>query len=401
MALARSCGYLGAGTAEFVVEATAPANHYFLEMNTRLQVEHGVTEALLGIDIVEWQVRVALGERLPAPSPARGHAVEARIYAEDPATGFLPAAGRLLALRLPRGDGVRVDAGFRQGDVVSARYDPMVAKLIAHARDRETALARLHAALAETVLLGVRSNVGFLLEVLTNEAVLEGRLDTGLLERLPVDRAPDPGRAALVAAIAESLHEGELDADPFVSLDAWRISGPGGRTHRSLTVDGRRDVEVALGSPRVAPRDALVDGVARVVTLVGVEDVDGVRSLRVDIDGVTETWSVAADGDTCWVGCGGHAWHVSPGERVHGAGDALDGELRAPMPGSVVAVHAREGAAVARGAVLVVIESMKMELQIVAPRDGTLVGLRVAAGDQVALNTVLASVVPADGEAVR
>jgi acetyl-CoA/propionyl-CoA carboxylase biotin carboxyl carrier protein len=163
LALARSAGYVGAGTVEFVVHADEPARHYFLEMNTRLQVEHPVTEAVHGIDVVEWQLRIAAGERIElAEAVPSGHAIEARVYAEDPARGFLPAAGTARALRLPRGSGIRVDAGIAAGEAVGTRYDPMIAKVVAHGATRSQALARLRAALRGTVVLGVRSNVGFL-----------------------------------------------------------------------------------------------------------------------------------------------------------------------------------------------------------------------------------------------
>jgi acetyl-CoA/propionyl-CoA carboxylase biotin carboxyl carrier protein len=398
VALARSCGYVGAGTVEFIVEVDAPTRHYFLEMNTRLQVEHAVTESVLGIDLVEWQLRIAAGERLElAPVTARGHAVEARIYAEDPRRGFLPASGRLLALALPSAPGVRVDAGVAQGDLVSPRYDPMIAKVVAHAPTRDAALARLRAALEDTLVLGVRSNVGFLLELLADEDVLAGRVDTELVERLDAsDPAADAPHAAIAAMVAQGRHDQAVvgGADPFTRLAGWRLSGISGLTRRRVTIDGARELELALGPLREEPTRALVDGDELAVALTAAQDVDGIQRLLLAFDGVTEAWSAVKDGDGWWVGCRGRAWQITASDRLAIAERDAGGELRAPMPGSVVAVHAAEGTLVARGDVVLVMESMKMELQITAPLDGTIVALCVGAGDQVALGTVLASVAP-------
>ncbi len=400
VALARSCGYVGAGTVEFIAEVDAPSDHYFLEMNTRLQVEHAVTEAVLGIDLVEWQLRIAAGERLElAPAPPRGHAVEARIYAEDPRRGFLPASGRLRALALPSAVGVRVDAGVVQGDFVSPRYDPMIAKVVAHAPTREAALARLRAALEDTLVLGVRSNVGFLCDLLDDEDVLAGRLDIELVERLQATgQAEDGPHAAIAALVAQGRHDhaAEGEGDSFTRLDGWRLSGVSGLTRRRLTIDGERELEAALGSLRDQPTRALIDGAELAVALNAAEDVDGIQRLLLAFDGVTEAWSAVGDGDGdgWWVGRRGHAWHITPSDRLRIAERDAGGELRAPMPGAVVAVHAAEGTLVARGDVVLVMESMKMELEITAPLDGTIVAVRVGAGDQVALGTVLASVAP-------
>jgi acetyl-CoA/propionyl-CoA carboxylase biotin carboxyl carrier protein len=397
VALARGCGYVGAGTVEFIAEVDAPSRHYFLEMNTRLQVEHAVTEAVLGVDLVEWQLRIAAGERLEiAAAAARGHAVEARIYAEDPRRGFLPASGRLRALALPR-VGVRVDAGVEQGDVVSPRYDPMIAKVIAHAPTREAALARLRAALEDTLVLGVHSNVGFLCDVLDDVDVRAGRLDTELVERLDASGQPeDAPRAAIAALFAQGRHDraAQGEADPFTRLDGWRLAGVSGLTRRRLEIDGERELEVALGPLHDQPTRALVDGAELAVALLAAADVDGVQRLLLAFDGVTEAWSAVRDGDGWWVGRRGRAWQITPGDRLRIAERDAGGELRAPMPGAVVAVHAAEGTLVARGDVVLVMESMKMELEITAPLDGTIVALRVGAGDQVALGAVLASVAP-------
>jgi len=407
IALARACGYVGAGTIEFVADAGDPVRHYFLEMNTRLQVEHPVTEAVHGLDLVEWQLRIACGERIETAlgSFAGGHAIEARVYAEDPARGFLPAAGTVRALELPAGPGIRVDAGIAAGESISTRYDPMIAKVVAHGATRPEALSRLRAALAETVVLGVRSNVGFLRDLLDDERVRSGDIDTALVESFEAPggaRGADAAaaRAALVAlaAAAMAARDGDALADPFVRLAGWRIGGAGVPVRRSLEVDGERDVEIALGplgGPASPPAVALLRGAEVAVAVEADDALGGGRRLRLTFDGVGEEWLAARDGDRWWVGHAGRTWLVGPGARARGEETGGERDLRAPMPGAIVAVHAREGADVARGEVVIVMESMKMELQITAPRAGTVVALHVAAGDQVALDTLLASIAPA------
>ena len=262
VALARDCGYVGAGTVEFIAEADAPEHHYFLEMNTRLQVEHAVTEAVYGVDLVEWQLRVAAGERLELDlGPPQGHAVEARIYAEDPARGFLPASGRLLGLSLPSGEGVRVDVGVAAGGLVTTRYDPMIAKVTVHEPTRLQALARLHAELAGTELLGLHTNVGFLCDLLLDADVLAGRVDTGFLERTRVGTAESGGaRAALIALIAETYANiSAAPRDPFVLLDGWRIGEMGAPVRRRALIDGEREVELTLGPLALQPTTATID----------------------------------------------------------------------------------------------------------------------------------------------
>jgi 3-methylcrotonyl-CoA carboxylase alpha subunit len=401
VALARACAYVGAGTIEFVAHADEPSRHYFLEMNTRLQVEHRVTEAVYGIDLVEWQLRIAAGEPLDRqPAAPRGHAVEARVYAEDPAHGFLPAGGTARVLELPSGPGIRVDAGIAVGESVGTQYDPMIAKVIAHAATREQALARLRAALRATVVLGVRSNVAFLCDLLDDERVRDGRIDTGLIERIAVAAAPAQARrAALVALIAQGFADRRARGsdDAFVQLAGWRLAGAAAPVRLRCTVDGDVEVEVslpALGTPGAPATAALVDGETVSVALLADGPLEGGRSLSLSFDGVTETWIAARDGGSWWVGCEGGAWRVASSPRERAVDAAGGSDLRAPMPGSVISVHTSEGAEVAHGEVLFVMESMKMELQITAPRNGTVATLHVAAGDQVALDTVLASMVP-------
>jgi acetyl-CoA/propionyl-CoA carboxylase biotin carboxyl carrier protein len=405
VALAQACGYVGAGTVEFVAHAHDPSRHYFLEMNTRLQVEHAVTEAVYGLDLVEWQLRIAAGERLSGtPSPS-GHAIEARIYAEDAAHGFLPAAGTVRALRLPEAPGVRVDVGIAAGEEVGTRYDPMIAKVITHAPTRPQALLLLRDALRDTAVLGVRTNVGFLCALLDDDRVREGRIDTELIEREP-PASPTSGAAvaALIALVAQGLDDRrDGDEDPFVSLAGWRLDGAAPPTRHLLTVDGDREVEVSLGplgGPGAPAAQGHADGRDVAVALLAEEPIEGGRRLSVELDSESESWITATDGERCWVGAGGRAWEVTRSARARGGEAAGESDVRAPMPGSVVAVNTEEGDEVARGAVLLVMESMKMELQITAPRDGTVATLNVATGDQVALDAVLVSLVPLGERAV-
>jgi acetyl-CoA/propionyl-CoA carboxylase biotin carboxyl carrier protein len=309
------------------------------------------------------------------------------VYAEDPARGFLPATGTVAALRWPRGEGVRVDAGVEAGREVTSRYDPMLAKVVAHAPTREEAIERLDAALADTTLLGLRTNVAFLREVLADEGIRAGEMDTTLLERRD-PAPPDPAaaeRAALVAELAAALERraAAQPGDPFTALAGWRVSGTPAAHHARLRVDGEHDVELAVPPPD--------DGLVR-------ELPDG--RLGVTLDGEASAWSVARDGASTWVGTDGSSWLVAPGTRaLRGAEADGDSALRAPMPGSVIAVALEEGAEVARGDVVCVLESMKMELSITAPIDGTLAELRVAAGDQVKLDEHLATVHPKEAPA--
>jgi acetyl-CoA/propionyl-CoA carboxylase biotin carboxyl carrier protein len=230
---ARSCGYRGAGTVEFIVPGGDPSQYYFMEMNTRLQVEHPVTELVTGLDLVEWQLRVAAGEPLPfgqSDITLTGHAVEARICAEDPARGFLPSGGTVLLLDEPQGDGVRTDSGLSEGTEVGSLYDPMLSKVIAYGPDRATALRRLRAALAETVTLGVQTNAGFLRRLLAHPAVVAGDLDTGLVERVvddlaPAEVPPEVYEAAAAVRLEALQPRTEGWTDPFSVPNGWRLGG--------------------------------------------------------------------------------------------------------------------------------------------------------------------------------
>ncbi|MBT2418200.1 acetyl/propionyl/methylcrotonyl-CoA carboxylase subunit alpha [Streptomyces sp. ISL-22] len=375
---ARSCGYRGAGTVEFIVPGGDPSSYYFMEMNTRLQVEHPVTELITGLDLVEWQLRVAAGERLPyrqADITLTGHAIEARVCAEDPARGFLPSGGTVLKLREPQGDGIRTDSGLSEGTEVGSLYDPMLSKVIAYGPDRETAIRKLRAALAETVTLGVQTNAGFLRRLLAHPAVVAGELDTGLVEReasdLVATDVPDEVYEAAAAVRLEALRPtGDGWTDPFSVPSGWRLGGAAQPVGFHLRVQD--PVEYA-------PRGSATVTDDRV---------------SVTLDGVRHTFHRAAD----WLGRDGDAWHVRDHDPVaasltraaHSGADSLT----APMPGTVTVVKVAVGDEVTAGQSLLVVEAMKMEHVISAPHAGTVTGLDVAPGTTVAMDQVLAVIAP-------
>ncbi|MEV8315407.1 acetyl/propionyl/methylcrotonyl-CoA carboxylase subunit alpha [Streptomyces sp. NPDC059900] len=382
---ARSCGYAGAGTVEFIVPGKDPSSYYFMEMNTRLQVEHPVTELITGIDLVEWQLRVAAGEELPYGQQditLTGHAIEARICAEDPSRGFLPSGGTVLALREPQGDGVRTDSGLSEGTEIGSLYDPMLSKVIAYGPDRPTALRKLRAALAETVTLGVPTNAGFLRRLLAHPAVAAGELDTGLVEREAEGLVPEgvpaevyEAAAAVRAAALEPAGEGWRD--PFSVPHGWRMGGtPAPLTHH-LRVPGHEPVAHIAGE--------------------GPRTVEPGR-VTVHVDGLTHTFHRAAD----WLGRDGDAWHVQDHDPVEagltGAAHAGADALTAPMPGTVTVVKVSTGDHVAQGQSLLVVEAMKMEHVISAPHAGTVSELDVTPGATVAMDQVLAVVIPDEAE---
>jgi acetyl-CoA/propionyl-CoA carboxylase, biotin carboxylase, biotin carboxyl carrier protein len=398
---ARAVGYTGAGTVEFIVGSEEPDRFYFMEMNTRLQVEHPVTEEVYGVDLVESQLRIAAGEVRPWPARFRpvGHAVEARIYAEDPASGFLPTGGRVLALREPAGEGVRVDSGISVGTVVGSDYDPMLAKLIAHGADRGEALRRLDAALRDTVLLGLDTNIGFLRAVLADPDVRAARLDTGLVGRKLADlAAADLPADVLAAAAAHALLELEPAGpvvDPFAIPGGWRVGEPAWTTWR-MTASGHEPVGV-----RIRGRAAAAE--------VAVGDADPVpcaarrerAALVVTVDGVARRYAWAQHGDTLWLGRDGRAWGIreqAPLDAATSAQAGAGGPVIAPMPGTVTAVEVVDGQSVAAGARLVVVEAMKMEHVLTAPVDGVVRELHARPGATVAKDAVLLVVEPIGGE---
>ncbi|MER7402453.1 biotin carboxylase N-terminal domain-containing protein [Streptomyces sp. NPDC000070] len=375
---ARSCGYRGAGTVEFIVPGNDPSSYYFMEMNTRLQVEHPVTELITGLDLVEWQLRVAAGEPLGfAQEDVRltGHAVEARICAEDPARGFLPSGGTVLRLREPQGDGIRTDSGLTEGTEVGSLYDPMLSKVIAYGPDRATALRKLRSALAETVTLGVQTNAGFLRRLLAHPAVAAGDLDTGLVEREVEGLVP--------TEVPEEVYE----AAAAVRLDALRPD-PGGWTDPFSVPSGWR-----LGGERKPPAFHLRVQDPVEYTPRGTAAVTGDR-VSVTLDGVRHTFHRAAD----WLGRDGDAWHVRDHDPVAAslsrAAHAGADSLTAPMPGTVTVVKVAVGDDVTAGQSLLVVEAMKMEHVISAPHAGKVTELDVAPGSTVAMDQVLAVIAP-------
>lgn len=422
---ARSCGYVGAGTVEFIVPGGDPAAYCFMEMNTRLQVEHPVTELITGLDLVEWQLRVASGERLPytqADITLTGHAVEARVCAEDPARGFLPSGGAVLALDEPRGGGVRTDSGLSEGGEVGSLYDPMLSKVIAYGPDRATALRRLRAALADTVVLGVPTNAGFLRRLLGHPAVVAGDLDTGLVEREVDTLVPDgvPEEVYAAAALLRQHSPGparpDAWADPFSAGDGWRMGGTPARTVRHFRIPGHEPVQVGLrpcgagteltfghvgeGARPPAPDSGScgplgpLPGGAETARIIAADE----RRVTLELAGVTHSFAHAASPEGRWLGRDGDTWHVRDHDPVEASltGAARSGAdtLAAPMPGTVTVVKVAVGDEVAAGQSLLVVEAMKMEHVISAPHAGTVTELDVTAGTTVAMDQVLAVVTP-------
>lgn len=410
---ARSVGYTGAGTVEFIVQGST-GDYYFMEMNTRLQVEHPVTELVTGLDLVELQLRVAAGEPLPLTQEQvrlDGHAVEARVYAEDPFRGFLPTGGRVLALREP--PGVRVDSGLLAGGVVGSDYDPMLSKVIAWGPDRASALRRLDGALAATAVLGVPTNIAFLRALIGHPAVVAGDLDTGLVERhldelVAREGVPDDVLAA-AALVLHHEHVPAGPADPWDVPDGWRLGEAAWTVYRLESRDGVRELRVrglpASGAEVLLSADLSADvsgdvsgdgagaGAGTVRALLADEGED----LLVTLGETTRRYAVARDGDTVWLGHDGDAWaftrrHLGdPGDRA-GAGGPGDGLVRSPMPGTVLVVKVAPGDRVTEGQPLLIVEAMKMEHTVTAPIDGVVAELRVRTGQAVGMDAVLAVV---------
>ncbi len=395
---AEAVGYVGAGTVEFIVDADrmTPDGVYFLEMNTRLQVEHPVTEAVTGIDLVEWQLRVAAGEPLPLAQheiPLSGHAIEARLYAEDPAEGFRPATGRISALAWP--EDVRVDAGVAAGDHVSPHYDPMLAKLIAHGPTRAAALARLTEALAETHLAGVTTNLTFLERLLGDRDVEAGHLDTGLIARHldALTARPEPTLADLALAAAALGRQLPPERHAF-----WRPWGDG-RSHATLLARGA-PIAVAYRVAEARGSLTIEAEITRDKTAEGIHLT--ARSLGGPLwqvgakDGPSGPVRIHPDGDGVMLVRDGARLRLSrpdpaaARESDPGAADTLT----APLPGVVRAVAAQPGLAVTRGTPLVVLEAMKMEHSLAAPRDGIVAEVSARIGEHVAEGAVLLRLAP-------
>ena len=405
VAAAQAIQYVGAGTVEFIAEGEPGAeSFYFMEMNTRLQVEHPVTEAITGQDLVAWQLRVASGEPLPLSQdaiPLSGHAVEVRLYAEDPARDFLPATGPLTRLRLPDGltpngvPGVRVDSGVREGDTVTPHYDPMLAKLIAHGPDRATALRRLKRALEATQVGGCVANLGFLCRLVDHPAMRAGPVDTGFIARESdsLQATPAlPDHVLAMAALAEAearAHALRLEAaaapdpqSPWHTGDGWRLNDD---RHLDFTfLEGELEHAVRLTFIRDRHRLALPSGAVDARVLSARPDGPAV-DLTAEIDGRRYSARVLREGETRTVLLGPDAWKLIRRGRLAGAddSDAPAGSLTAPMPGRIASVAVDPGQEVTRGTTLMVLEAMKMEHAIRAPADGTVAKLHFAAGDQV------------------
>ena len=383
---ARAVGYVNAGTVEFIVEGD---DAFFMEMNTRLQVEHPVTEMITGLDLVEWQLRVAAGEKLPAteaPAP-RGHSVEVRLYAEDPAHDFRPATGRLRRFATPpEARHLRIETGVRRGDAITPNYDPMIAKIVAWGADRNAAFARLHAALRQTEVGGLATNLGFLARLAAHPAMRAAELDTGFLARHrdalipPAAKAPDE---IIAAAVAMHLlwrwgEEGGADRSPWARKDGWRLQGASSvhlRLHDGIAL---REVDVAIrrGVMRVS-----VDGGAAIEASARWRE-GGATAV---VAGVERRIRYAQDGAAIELGWGDDGFALTlldPYAPARGEA-AAEGRLSAPIPGRVVQMLVAQGDAVTRGQVVAILEAMKTELRIVAPADGVVAHVGCAVGDSV------------------
>jgi acetyl-CoA/propionyl-CoA carboxylase, biotin carboxylase, biotin carboxyl carrier protein len=395
VALARHAGYVNAGTVELIAERDDPERFFFLEVNTRLQVEHPVTEAVTGLDLVELQLRVAAGEPLPLTQEEvrrDGWAVEARIYTEDPAAGFLPSSGAVVAYREPAG--VRVDSGIEEGTVVGTDYDPMLAKVVAEGSDREEALAKLRVALGELVVAGPTTNAAYLRALLARPEVRSGEIDTGLIERLGDEVAsPTPGPELAAIALVAMLGEPE-DDDIWSTPTAWRLQGPAWI---------RRTLEAPTGPTDVAIRATPDAWEWSVAPSPSHPPVDGPKTGDIGRISAHQPRGVTyLDRDAVWV----VDPDVGPVRYAPLVGDddsaaSGDASLEAPMPGTVVQLRVQPGTAVSAGETLVVLESMKMEISIAAPRDGSIAVVHVAAGDQVERGATLIELAPEDGESAE
>lgn len=398
VAAARAVDYVGAGTVEFIVGQDG--EFFFMEMNTRLQVEHPVTEETLGLDLVEWQLRVASGEPLPLKQDdirASGHAIEVRLYAEDPEANFLPGSGKLLALELPAPSRhVRLDGGVVAGDTVTIFYDPMIAKLIVHDTDRDAALQRLRDALASTDIVGPKSNVAFLERLARHPVVVEGRIDTGYLDRhldefLVGDaRADDTERFAAAVALLladEAMHDAPAGDphSPWAAADAWRIGHPGKRVVALMEGDARHEIEAHGHDGHYVLRQG-----EATCTVSGARILDGVLSARFDDRARRLPMAVSGSRVRLHDELGRRrTFERAPAFAWAGAEDSGAHHVVAPMPGRIVLVRATPGDTVEEGQELLVMEAMKMELALKAPRAGTIESVSAAQGDFVDADSIL------------
>ncbi|MCK9380980.1 MAG: acetyl/propionyl/methylcrotonyl-CoA carboxylase subunit alpha [Sulfuritalea sp.] len=395
---ARAVGYVGAGTVEFIVPQgdAQDGTFYFMEMNTRLQVEHPVTEMITGLDLVEWQLKVGAGETLPLQQEQltiRGHALEARIYAEDPDKGFLPSIGRLIHLAPPAETlHVRVDTGVEQDDEISPHYDPMIAKLIVWDESRERALARMLQALADYRVVGVSNNIGFLSRLVACPAFAQADLDTGLIERerafLFPEAAEPPAEAWLVAALSELIRDQQYAAaeavesrDPFSpwhARDGWRLNGNARREIRLRAGETEKVVNAGYGAGGFT-----LEFEGRHTTAAG--RFAGSSELRVDLGGRRINVTVVSANEKRHVFIDGVSFIFAAIDPLFhaGSGGGAEGGLTAPMPGKVIALIAVVGARVEKGAPLLILEAMKMEHTITAPAAGIVKAFHFNVGEQV------------------
>ncbi len=400
---AQAIGYVGAGTVEFIADVTNglwPDQFYFMEMNTRLQVEHPVTEAITGIDLVEWQLRAAAGEALPKRQSEigiDGWAFEARIYAEDPSRGFLPATGRLTTMSFPE-DGVRIDAGVRQGDRITPFYDPLIAKLIVHGPNRSAALAKLENALRACRIGGTITNLDFLARLAAQPDFRAGHPDTGLIDRsidhLTATMAPSDAALALAAIVSTGALLPDGSPDPWSSLGHWQIWSDASRNVTIEHTGGRSTVTLAA---RGRDQFAVHTGTAALPVVILDRFADGARA---EISGAQHEFRFLREGEQITLFLNGESYVLRLPDTL-GAGhssEVADDEVSAPMPGIVKLIRVRPGDAVEKGQALAVMEAMKMELTLSASRAGVVESVLVSEGEQVTAGAVLVMLQPESAE---
>jgi len=398
---AQAIGYVGAGTVEFIVDVAqglTPESFYFMEMNTRLQVEHPVTEFVTGLDLVEWQIRVARGEPLPLRQDElrlRGHAIEARLYAEDPDNGFLPSIGLLDRLQFPAAaPGVRIDSGVEQGNAISLHYDPMIAKIIVHADERSTAIDHLLGALDATVVSGPKTNRAFLARLADHPRFRSGDVDTGLIEAHMGELGPPrdvPERIVALAALALTTPpEPIVSADPWTALGPWRMNLPA-RRHVDLVLPDGTAASISLTADNAL---VTVEGLGSPLRVKGQWRSD--TRFDLDCEGELVRGTVLVRSHELEVRAWGRSFIMRRGDVADDRPEAAasDGAIIAPMPGKVLAVFVRDGESVAAGDRILLLEAMKMEHRLSAPLAGTVAALAVKEGDQVIEGTVLAEIRP-------
>ena len=403
--LARAIDYRGAGTMEFLVDSEAPTDYFFMEMNTRLQVEHPVTELILDVDLVEWQIRIAQGEPLPTDQRrpgASGHAIEARIYAEDPDRNFLPATGTLTRFRMPTADErLRIDTGVREGDEIGIHYDPMIAKLIVHGDDRDDAVARLRRALSECRIAGLPTNLSMLKQVAANADFAKAKIDTAFVDSLD-DRSGDDEELGLAIAClfvlleraADSRRDDTRDADsPWNTLTGWRLNATGEDLitfyigDRECSVPIRYEADgfaLLLPSGTIAASGRLA-GDGQLVAVIGNQ------RLRADVVRDNNSLDLFVAGQHLRLRC-------EDRDRSGNRGESASGLLVAPMPGRVISVLVECGADVSKGQALMIIEAMKMEHTIHASADGTVTAVSYGEGDLVEEGVELLAIAPCEDD---